>query len=67
MSDEGQPRPGMMRCIQAGCEGHLAASGQEAFRLICEKCSQNYFVRLVVEPVPPKRDLILPAPVDRAE
>lgn len=68
MSDESEPRVGMMRCIRTGCTtGMLGPSGQEPYRFICGKCGQNYFVKLTVEPVEPKQiPLILP-PVGRAE
>lgn len=47
-------RVGMMRCTRTGCAGVLGQSGQEVFRMICGQCGQNYFVRLVIEPVEPK-------------
>jgi hypothetical protein len=40
--------------------GVLGQSGQEVFRMICGQCGQNYFVRLVIEPVEPKAQNILP-------
>jgi predicted nucleic acid-binding Zn-ribbon protein len=48
---ESSSRIGLMRCIS--CSGQLGPSGQEVYRMICMKCGQNYFVRLVLEPVPP--------------
>ncbi len=69
MSDSvNEPRVGMMRCTRSGCSGVLGPSGQEVFRMICGSCGQNYFVRLVVEPVEAK-STPLPniLPVGRAE
>jgi predicted nucleic acid-binding Zn-ribbon protein len=68
MSNAADPRVGMMRCTRTGCGGVLGQSGQEVFRMICGQCGQNYFVRLVLEPVEPKQNTqpnILP--VGRAE
>jgi predicted nucleic acid-binding Zn-ribbon protein len=48
----------LMLCLK--CAGHLIPSGQEVYRLVCDKCGQNYFVRLTIEPVPPKAPLALP-------
>lgn len=55
-----EPRVGLMRCTRTGCVGVLGQSGQEVFRMICGQCGQNYFVRLVIEPVEPKAQNILP-------
>lgn len=57
---------GIVRCIRPDCGGFLGASGQEVVRYICQRCGQNYFLCVNLEPVaphnPPK---ILPG--DRAE
>lgn len=45
---------GYMRCIRPECGGTLGQSGQEVYRMVCGHCGQNYFVRLVIEPVAPK-------------
>jgi len=67
MSDVPEPRTGLMRCTQTGCGGVLGQSGQEVFRMVCGFCGQNYFVRLVLEPVDPKPASNLLPPVGRAE
>jgi len=52
---------GVMRCIRIGCAGMLGASGQEVTRLVCQQCGQNYQVRVLLEPIPPKEpDRLLP-------
>lgn len=67
MSESGDTsRYGLMRCTQTGCKGTLGPTGQEVFRLCCALCGQNYFVRLVLEPVKPA-DRPLALPVGRAE
>jgi len=53
---------GHLRCTH--CRGLLAASGQEPYRVICDKCGQNFFVVLRVEPVDPLRTNELPERVD---
>lgn len=67
MSEGPDQRVGMMRCIRTGCTGMLGPSGQEAYRLICGKCGQNYLVKLTVEPVEPKQIPHILPPVGRVE
>jgi hypothetical protein len=62
MSD---PVLGVMRCTREGCGGHLGSSGQEATRLVCVKCGQNYRVCVFLDPIDPKKyDLSLPPSVE---
>lgn len=66
MSNSPAQSVGMMRCTRSGCTGTLGQSGQEVYRMICPVCGQNYFVRLVLEPVEPKQAPLL-LPRDHAE
>ena len=49
---------GLMLCLR--CRGHLAPSGQEPHRFICEKCGQNFLAVMLLIPVDPVRLPALP-------
>ena len=52
----------LMLCLR--CRGHLAPSGQEPHRFVCEKCGQNFLVVMSLVPVDPVRLPALPEAAD---
>lgn len=46
-----------MRCLR--CRGRLVRSGQEVYRVECDKCGQNYFMAMQLVEVDSKRPPLL--------